>query len=234
MNERLVMLISGTRKGIGKYLAEYYLKKGYQIVGCSRNDINFKLEDYKHFNLDITDEQAVKKMFKEIRKTFGRLDVLINNAGVHHALMPVLLVPYNSALKTITINFLGTFLMSREAAKLMMKNNFGRIINFSSMAVKHEVKGEAIYTSSKAAIISLTRIMAKELYGYGITCNVIAPSAIKTDMLDNINEEELNNVLRLNVIDKLGKMKDVSNAIDWIIRSESDSITSQVIFLGGA
>jgi len=233
MNERLVMLISGTRKGIGKYLAEYYLKKGYQVVGCSRNDINFKLEDYKHFNLDITDEQAVKKMFKEIRKTFGRLDALINNAGVNHALMPVLLTPYNSALKTITINFLGTFLMSREAAKLMMKNNFGRIINFSSMAVKHEVKGEAIYTSSKAAIISLTRIMAKELYGYGITCNVIAPSAIKTDMLDNINEKELNNVLRLNAIDKLGNMKDVSNAIDWIIKSESDSITSQVIFLGG-
>ena len=96
---------------------------------------------------------------------------------------------YKAALETIEINLLGTFLMCREAAKVMMQNKFGRIINFGSMAVKHEVQGEAIYTASKAAIVSLTKILAKEVYPYGITCNVVAPSAIETELMKPIERQ---------------------------------------------
>jgi 3-oxoacyl-[acyl-carrier protein] reductase len=101
------------------------------------------------------------------------------------------------------------------------------------MAVKHEVKGEAIYTASKAAINSLTRVMAKEIYGYGITCNVVAPSAIKTDLMDSIDEDALQSVLNQNAIPKVGKMEDIRNTIDWLIEPRNDSITGQVIYLGG-
>ena len=233
MNKKPVMIITGTRKGIGKYLAEYYVKKGFQVIGCSRSQIDFELDNYQHFCLDVCDEPTVKKMFSNVRKTYGCLDVLINNAGVNLSLAPMLLVPYKSALKTFEINLLGTFLMSREAVKMMMKNSFGRIINFSSMAVKHEVKGEAIYTASKAAIISLTRVMAKEVYSYGITCNGIAPSAIKTDLMDSIDEDALKDVLKRNAIHELGKTEDICNTIDWLIKPESNSITGQVIYLGG-
>jgi len=214
-------------------LAEYYVEMGFQVVGCSRGQIDFTLENYQHFYLDVCDEPNVKKMFRDIRKTYGRLDVLINNAGVNLALAPALLVPYKSALKTIETNVLGTFLMSCESGKIMMKKSFGRIINFSSMAVKHEVKGEAIYTASKVAIISLTRVMAKELYYYGITCNVIAPSAIKTDLMDSVDEKALQDVLKQNAIPDIGKMEDISNTIDWLINPENNSITGQVIYLGG-
>ena len=234
MTKKTVMVITGTRKGIGKYLAEYYVEKGFQVVGCSRSKIGFELNNYQHFCLDVSEEISVKKMFSIIRKEYGRLDILINNAGVNLSLAPVLLVPYDSALKTIKINLLGTFLTSREGAKLMMKNSFGRIINFGSMAVKHEVKGEAIYTASKAAILSFTRVLAKEVYSYGITCNVIAPSAIKTDLMTEINEDALNNVLKLNAIHDLGKNEDITNTIDWLIKPTSDAITGQTIFLGGA
>ena len=233
MSEKPVMIITGTRKGIGKYLAEYYVEKGFQVIGCSRGEINFERDNYRHFSLDVCDERTVKKMFSEIRKTYGRLDVLVNNAGVNLTLSPILLVPYESALKTIEINLLGTFLMSRESVKIMMKNSFGRIINFSSMAVRHEVKGEAIYTASKAAIISLSRVMAKEVYDYNITCNIIAPSAIKTDLMDLIDEDALRSVLKRNAIQELCKMDDISNTIDWLIKSTSNSITGQVIYLGG-
>ena len=116
------MIITGTRKGIGKYLAEYYVKKGFQVIGCSRSQIDFELDNYQHFCLDVCDEPTVKKMFSNVRKTYGCLDVLINNAGVNLSLAPMLLVPYKSALKTFEINLLGTFLMSREAVKMMMKN----------------------------------------------------------------------------------------------------------------
>lgn len=229
----MIILITGDRKGIGRYLSEYYLEKGMTIIGCSRSETDLKHKNYEHFCLDVSDEQAVKKMYGEIRQTHGCLDVLINNAGVDLSFAPILLVPYKSALRTVEINLLGTFLMSREATKIMMKNSFGRIINFSSMLVKHEIKGTAIYTASKSAIISFTRVMAKEVYGYNITCNIIAPSAIKTDLMDSIDKDVLRDVLKRNAIQKLCKTEDISNTIDWFIKTTSNSITGQIIYLSG-
>ena len=234
MINKPVMLITGTRKGIGKYLAEYYCKNLYQVIGCSRGLIDYKLDNYQHFCLDVSEESSVKKMFTEIRKKYGRLDVLINNAGVNYAHSPLLLVPYESALKTVEVNLLGTFLLSREAAKLMKKKSFGRIVNLGSMAVKHEVKGEAIYTASKAAIVSLTRVMAKEISSYGITCNTVSPAAIDTDFIKKINNNGLNEVLSRNAIPNVGSLNEVSNTIDWLINTESSAITGQSIYLGGA
>jgi len=233
MIDKPVMIITGTRKGIGKYLAKYYSEKGFIIVGCSRNNLDFELNNYKHYCLDVSDETSVKKMFNEVRKKYRRLDVLINNAGVNYALSPILLVPFESALETIRINILGTFLFMREAIKIMKKNSFGRIINFGSMAIKHEVKGEAIYTASKAAIISLTRVVAKEIYGYGITCNVLSPSAINTDLMKNIDRGALEDILARNAIPNEGNLQDISNLIDCLIKSESAAITGQTVWLGG-
>lgn len=230
----MIILITGDRKGIGRYLSEYYLEKGMTIIGCSRSETDLKHKNYEHFCLDVSDEQAVKKMYGKIRQTHGRLDVLINNAGVDLSFAPILLVPYKSALRTVEINLLGTFLVSREAAKIMMKNSFGRIINFSSMLVKHEIKGTAIYTASKSAIISFTRVMAKEVYDYNITCNVIAPSAIKTDLMDSVDKDLLKDILKRNAIQELCKTEDISNTIDWFIKTTSNSITGQIIYLGGA
>jgi 3-oxoacyl-[acyl-carrier protein] reductase len=234
MIDNSVMLITGTRKGLGEYLANYYAKKGIKVIGCSRGNVNCKRDNYEHYSLDVSDEAEVKKMFTEIRRKYGRLDYLINNAGINSTLAPILLVPYEAALNTLKVNFLGTFIMSREAVKLMKKNSFGRIINLGSMATKHEVKGEAIYTASKAAIISFTRVMAKEVFSFGVTCNVVAPSAISTDLMEKINREALYEVLNRNAIPDTGKPEDVSNTIDWLIKPESDSITGQTIFLGGA
>ncbi|MBU4349011.1 SDR family oxidoreductase [bacterium] len=230
----MIILITGDRKGIGRYLSEYYLEKGITVIGCSRSETDLKHKNYQHFCLDVSDEQAVKKMYSQIRQTHGRLDVLINNAGVDLSFAPILLVPYKSALRTVEINLLGTFLMSREAAKIMMKNSFGRIINFSSMLVKHEIKGTAIYTASKSAIISFTRVMAKEVYGYNITCNIIAPSAIKTDLMDSVDKDVLKDILKRNAIQELCKTEDISNTIDWFIKTTSNSITGQIIYMGGA
>ena len=233
MTKKPVMIITGTSKGIGKYLSEYYVGKGFQVVGCSRSVIDSELDNYQHFNLDVSDESAVKMMFTKIRNRYDRLDVLINNVGVNYTMAPVLLVPYESALKTTKINFLATVLMSREAAKIMMKNSFGRIINFGSMAVKHENKGEAIYTASKAAIGSFTSVFAKEIYSYGITCNVISPAAIDSELMRRVDNDALQKVLSQNAIPDFGKLDDISNSIDWLIKPATSAITGQTIYLGG-
>lgn len=233
MSTDKVILITGSRKGIGKYLVEYYSSHGYEVFGCSREPANFSFPNYIHYQCDVTQERHVRKMLRQIKEKSGHLDILINNAGINLTLHPTMLVSYQKALKTVEVNLMGTFLMCRESAKLMMQNSFGRIINFSSMAVKHEVEGEAIYTASKAAIISFTKVLAKELFPLGITCNVISPSAIETNLMQGIDENSLKEVLSRNAIKTLGKLEDISNSIDFYIKPESDAITGQVVYLGG-
>lgn len=233
MNKATVILITGTRKGIGRELAAYYAGAGYTVIGCSRGESDLNMENYSHYMLDITDEKTVKSMFSEIRKKHGRLDVLINNAAVNQTLSPATLVSFAAAEATMKTNFLGSFLMAREAIKVMMKHSFGRVINLGSMAVKHEEKGEAIYTASKAAVIAFTKVLAKEVYEYGITCNVVSPSAIQTDLLENIDKTALQNVLKRNAIQELGTTDELIHTLNWLINKDSNKITGQNIYLGG-
>ena len=226
-------LITGTSRGIGEYLARHYASKGHTVFGCSRSAARFSHERYVHFESDVSDEAAVKGMFAEIRKRGGRLDVLINNAAINPAITPALLTSARTLMKALEVNFLGTFLCCREAAKLMSHRKFGRIINMGSMAAHHHVAGETSYTASKAAVTAFTRVFAKEVYPLGITCNVVAPAAIPSELSAAINQEALQEVLKRNAIPALGEPSDVSNAIDWLINPASNAITGQVIYLGG-
>jgi 3-oxoacyl-[acyl-carrier protein] reductase len=229
-----VILITGTRSGIGRYLAEYYVARPFRVIGVSRGEPDLRAENYRHFRLDVREERAVKEMFSALRATYQRLDILVNNAGVNPSIGPVLLTPLGSLTRAFETNCLGPFLLSREAAKLMSRNSFGRIITFSSMAVRHEVAGEAVYTATKAAVTAFSRVFAKEVYKLGITCNVLAPSAIDTALSQAVDQHALRDVLRRNAIPDYGLLSDISNSIDWLIRPESQAITGQVIFLGGA
>jgi 3-oxoacyl-[acyl-carrier protein] reductase len=234
LNNSPVILITGVSRGIGRFLATEYIQRGFNVVGCSRTQPeDLQAENFTHIQADVTKEAEVVQLFAQIRKKFGRLDIAINNAAVNPTISLTMMTSMASAMATLQTNVLGTFVVSREAAKLMMRGKFGRIINFSSMAAKHEVIGEAMYSASKSAVHSMTRVMAKEFYQYGITCNVVAPSAINTDMMNAVQAEALQEVLNRNAIPKVGEFKDISNTIDWIIKPESQSITGQIIYLGG-
>ncbi|MCX6250461.1 MAG: SDR family NAD(P)-dependent oxidoreductase [Bacteroidetes bacterium] len=231
--DKKIILITGSRKGIGRYLVEYYSGKEYKVLGFSRQESDYKSENYSHFCIDIGDDKLVKHIFSEIRKKYGRIDIIINNAAINPSISPFILIPADTIKRVYTTNVFGLMNSCREGIKLMIKNNYGRIVNLSSMAVKHEIYGETIYTSTKAAITSFTRVLAKEVIKNGITCNVIAPSAIPTDLSLTVDQNALNEVLKRNAINHLGRMEDVSNTIDWLIKDESNAITGQVIYLGG-
>ncbi len=226
-----IILITGTRKGIGKYLAEYYTTKGHTVIGCSRSSFDNDLKNYKHFCLDICDEKMVKDMFRSIRKDYGKLDILVNNAGIA-SMNHTLLTKLSTASKILNTNILGTFLFCRESAKLMKKNN-GRIINFTTVAVPLKLEGEAIYAASKAAVVSLTQILAKEFGEMGITVNAIGPTPIKTDLIKSVPDNKIENLINKQSIKRYGEYYDVSNIIDFFIKEESDFVTGQVIYLGG-
>ena len=228
-----VILITGTSRGIGNFLAHHFLAENYFVIGCSRSASTISNDNYYHFNVDVSDENAVMGVFKYIRAERKRLDILINNAAINPAIVSAALLPYETIQKTYKVNVFAPMLFCREAVKIMGSKKFGRIINLGSMASKHEVPGEALYTSSKAALNAYTRVLAKEVNRQGITVNVVAPSAIRTELSEKINQAALAEVLSRNAINDYGSFEDVSNAIDFLIKEDSKSITGQIIFLGG-
>ncbi len=226
------IVITGTRKGIGKEMADHYLAEGWQVVGCSRGEGSIKHDHYQHFALDVSDEDAVIAMARTIKASHGKVDALLNNAGIasmNHAL----LTPASTVNRILQTNVVGTFLFCREMSKLMRRTNNGRIINFTTVAHPLNLEGEAIYAASKAAVESLTRILARELAELKITVNAIGPTPIETDLIRGVPQEKMDALLARQTLGRMGEVRDVINAVDFYLREESDFITGQVLYLGG-
>lgn len=232
MPDRPVILVTGASSGIGRHLVDHYARLDYQVVGCSRRDVTDVVGAYRHFQLDVTDETAVRAMFSSVRKDFGRLDALLNNAGIA-SMNHLLTTPLKSVVDVLQTNVLGTFLFCREAAKLMRARKYGRIVNFASVATPLKLEGEAIYAASKAAVISLTEVLARELADFGVTVNAIGPTPIRTALVAGVPEEKLNNLIARQAIRRFGEFRDVTNVTDFFLRPESDFVTGQILYLGG-
>jgi 3-oxoacyl-[acyl-carrier protein] reductase len=232
MNDNII-LITGASRGIGFYLSKYYISKGLIVIGCSRSDIDYKHPNFYHFKTDITIEQNIIDLFKTIKSKFGKLDFLINNAAINPAIISAALLRSETILNTFNTNVLSIMLICKEAVKMMSRKKRGRIINIGSMAIKHEVEGEALYTATKAALVAYSRVLAKEVAKANITVNVVSPTVIKTDLSSQIDPLAINNILKRNAIQNYGQLDELSNLIDFLISEESFTITGQHIYLGG-
>ena len=226
------ILITGNRKGIGRYLSEYYLEKGYNVVGCSRSSSDLSHKNYIHFLCDVKKEKEVKTTIRSIKKLNGGIDILINNAG-KASLNHSILTPSETVKDLFETNYLGSFLFSRECSKQMIKSKWGRIINFSTIAVPLDLEGEMAYSCSKSAIEKMSRIMSKELSSYNITINTIGPTPVYTDLIKVVPKDKVEEIINMQSIKRFGTFEDISNVTDFFISNESSFITGQKIYLGG-
>jgi 3-oxoacyl-[acyl-carrier protein] reductase len=232
MAESRLALITGARKGIGRRLAEHLQQQGWLVEGCSREAPDWRLDGVTHHRLDVGDEAAVRALLADIQRRHGRLDALINNAGLA-AMNHALLTPGATLDRLLATNVRGTFLCCREAARLMRRRGAGRIVNISSVAVPFKLEGEAAYAASKGAVETLSQVLAREFAPFGITVNVVGPPPIETDLIRNLPPEKIQQLVQRLAIKRLGRFEDVANVIDFFLRPESDYVTGQIIYLGG-
>lgn len=227
-----VILITGASRGIGNGLFHYYLQRDYCVVGWSRQrattpNIGVVLSQ----SVDVTDAYAIKSALAGVVKKFGRIDVLINNAGVA-SMNHSFLMPTGTAQNILNTNVLGTFLCSREVAKIMSRHGGGKIVNFSSFAVPFKLEGEAMYAASKAAVESLTEILSKEYDQYNIQVNAVAPPAIKTDLIKGVPQDKMDKLLQRQTMHRYGTILEVARVIDFLIDDDT-MVTGQTIYMGG-
>ncbi len=227
-----IVLVTGSRRGVGRLIAEHFLEGGAKVIGFSRGEASIEHPSYTHFCVDISDAQAVQNVFMALSKQKLNLHILVNNASVLTSQYAMIL-PTEAAQRMINTNLLGNFIVTREAAKMMRKTRWGRIINISSMSVKMQVAGDSVYAATKAGLNVMAEIQAKEFAPLNITCNTLAISAIQTDMLSQLPKEKIEAVVSGLTIPRLAESDDILNVIDFFASERSAYITAQTIYLGG-
>lgn len=226
-----VALVTGASRGLGRFLAEHLNNLGATVIGFSRTVPEAPIP-YRHVVLDVGDEPAVKSGIAAVAREYGRIDVLINNAGIA-AMNHSLLTPIGTVDRLLRINFTAAFLVSREAARAMQRRRYGRIVNIGTVAIPMKLEGEAAYAASKSALVTWSQIFASEVADLGITVNVVAPGPLDTDLIRNVPPATIDALVARLPLRRLGRFEDVANVIDFFCRRESDAVTGQIVYLGG-
>ena len=227
-----VVLISGVSGALGSQICEHFLEKNYIVIGLSRSSHKLKHENYSHKICDIRKNEDIVGVIADIKSTYGRVDILINAAGVITSQHSMLL-PYSSITSMVETNILGTMFLSIEVSKIMMRRKFGRMIFFGSMASILKPVGDSVYSVTKHATITIAQNLAIELAAFGITCNSIVITSIDDGMAENINEGKLREIIQNLPISRSATITDVTHTLDYLVDKRSDYITGQTIAFGG-
>ena len=243
-----VAIVTGASRGIGAAIAKKLAADGASVALCARNlaaceataeEVRKAGVEAMAMAVDVADAAQVDACVKAVLEKFGRIDIMVNNAGVTKdgLLMRMSDADWDFVIDT---NLKGTFLFSRAVTRPMMKNKApdgtacgGSIINITSVVGITGNAGQANYTASKGGVISLTKTVAKELGSRGIRCNAVAPGFIRSDMTDSL-PEDLKNAYMANIpLKRFGETEDIANAVAWLACDESSYITGQIISVNG-
>ena len=236
-----VAIVTGASRGIGAAIAERLGRDGFTVIvnyagnAAMANAVVARIEAAGGSALsaqaDVADPAAVKRMFDAAEDAFGGVDVLINNAGIM-ALSPLAATEDADFDKIVSVNLKGTFNTLREAGRRLRDN--GRIINFSTSVVGLKLENYSVYAATKAAVETLTAIMAKEMRGRNITVNAVAPGPTATDLfLDGKSEELIARMAKMSPLERLGTPEDIANAVAFLAGPDSAWVNGQTLRTNG-
>ena len=236
-------LITGSSRGIGAAIALRLAQDGFDIALNDLNESMFegngiveKIRETgvkcEYFCADVSDYSQCEEMVGKVKETFGGLDVLVNNAGItKDGLMARMSEEQYDAV--INVNQKSVFNMMKHAGKIMMKQRSGKIVNLASVAGLYGNPGQINYSASKAAIIGMTKTVAKELGSRGVNVNAVAPGFIKTPMTDALTEEQRNAMLGLIAMKRYGLPEEIAGVVSFLVSKDASYVTGQVIEISG-
>jgi 3-oxoacyl-[acyl-carrier protein] reductase len=225
-----MIIVTGSSKGLGRAICERLIEKKVDVLGLARN-----VEDvpFASMSCDVSSYDSVKAVAQQLKKEGVRVDGLVNAAGIASMNLAVT-TPPSVAQKIINTNLLGTIYCCQLFAPLMLRNKQGSIINFSTIAVALGLKGESIYAASKAGVEGFTRSFAREMADFNVQVNCIAPGPIDTNLLKGITAPQINKIVSQQIIPKQFKPDTVSDLVELLIDSRANSLSGQVLHVGGA
>lgn len=241
--ERKTALITGCNRGIGRAMVEKFASEGANII-CAIRKENPEFRDYTdklasengitidHVFFDLTDEDSIKATFKELQKEKRTIDILVNNAGIPAGGF-LLMTSLAKVKEVMQVNFFSQILVTQLVAKMMIKQKRGSIINMSSVTAMDNQGGWTAYGSSKAAMMSFTRTIARELAPFKIRVNAVAPGLIETQMGGEMDEKFQAEMIARSDLGRKGTPEEVANLISFLASDEASYITGQVIRIDG-
>jgi NAD(P)-dependent dehydrogenase (short-subunit alcohol dehydrogenase family) len=235
MNKNII--VTGAAKGIGRAIAERLSKEGYFIIAIDMDIENGKkLEDelkgkLEFHHLDISNETSVEDFFWKVIENHSTLYAIVNNAGIIRDNM-IWNMTSSDFDSVIDVNLKGTWLMCREAAKIMKVQSYGRIINIASRAWLGN-RGQSNYSASKAGVVGLTRVLALELGKHNVLVNAVAPGLIDTPMTQKLDEAVLKKLIDAQPTRTMGKPEDIANTVAFLASPQTSFITGQTIYVDG-
>lgn len=240
--DKKVAFITGGSRGIGKAIAEEFARNNYDLVinyVSDHTDLEGLNKEFSEqgarvlfVKCDVTDFTACEEIVQKAIETFGRIDVLVNNAGITKDTL-LMRMKEEDFDKVININLKGTFNVTKQVIPYMVKQKQGRIINISSVVGVTGNAGQANYAASKAGVIGFTKTLAKELASRNIQANVVAPGFIQTDMTEILSEGVKENILNQIPLKRMGEASEVAKVVYFLASENSSYITGQVINVDG-
>lgn len=237
-----VAIVTGSSRGIGKACALRLAKDGFTVVinySHSESEAKNVLNEIESFGgsgmiyrADVSKLDEVKTMMRDVSKTYGQIDVLVNNAGIVRDEYLLMLNP-ETLDKCFDLNVKGYFYCAQQAVLKMFRKKSGVVINMSSVSGILALAGQSVYSATKGAVNSLTQTMAKELAPYGIRVNAVAPGFIETEMLNALSDEKKQEYLNAIPMHRLGTVEDVANVVSMLASDAASYITGQIITVDG-
>ena len=233
--DKQIAIVTGAAKGIGKSIATRMINDGFHtiLVDVENGEslVNKLGTSATFISCDISDEEQVVSLFNTVKDEFGRVDVLINNAGIIRDNV-IWKMPVEDFDKVVDVNLKGTWLMCKAASILMRKQQGGKIINIASRALLGNI-GQSNYSASKAGVVGLTRVLALELGKYGVLVNAIAPGLIDTPLTQKLPKDVQEKLIQAQPTKTMGKPEDIANTVSFLSNKNTRFITGQTIYVDG-